>query len=217
VNGLIFTSDLDWAPDWTIRQLINTFQFHRIPLTLFVTHDSQVVNEIYDDDVMRRHVGLHPNFGVNSTHGSTMDEVVANCQKLWPSARSFRSHCFVDSHMITEAMYARGFKYDSNLCLFLQRGLVPLEHESGLVRFPVWWEDDVHARRGLPWSVEFLYPYLKMDGLKVFNIHPIWFTRVEPSVENLRFLENLLQFINDSKLQCRYLDDVYVEWCGALK
>ena len=41
-------------------------------------------------------------------------------------------------------MLARGIAYDSNLCLYLQPALVPLQHGTGIVRLPVFSEDDCH-------------------------------------------------------------------------
>jgi len=51
-------------------------------------------------------------------------------------------------------MADRGFRYDSNLCAFLQTGLVPLRTATRIIRFPVFWEDDVHSGFGLPWTIE---------------------------------------------------------------
>ena len=47
---------------------------------------------------------------------------------------------------------ARGVKYDSNVCLYLQPDLAPLHHWTGIVRFPVFWEDDIHWLRGGAWT-----------------------------------------------------------------
>ena len=65
-------------------------------------------------------------------------------------------------------------RYDSNLCLYLQEGLTPLRHQSGLLRFPVFWEDDDHwAQTGGNWTVsEFLDAFLT-PGLKIIAVHPL--------------------------------------------
>jgi SAM-dependent methyltransferase len=95
---------------------------------------------------------------------------------LYPDARAFRSHAFRDDTYVTDAFARRGFTHDSNLCLFLQPGLVPLEHHSGLLRFPVFWEDDVHFRTtGGDWRVDRWLDAFLSAGLKVLNVHPFMF------------------------------------------
>ena len=74
--------------------------------------------------------------------------------------------------MVAEEMVKRGFSYDSNLCLYLQPNLFPLRHESGLVRFPVFWEDDVHWRNGGEWNIDKYLSEFLSPGLKVINFHP---------------------------------------------
>jgi hypothetical protein len=122
---------------------------------------------------MRTRVGLHPNFLPNSTQGTQPDEVIDFVCKLWLDAVCFRSHSFFDHTHITMAFKARGFLYDSNIGLFLQPNCVPLSHGSGLLRFPVFWQDDTHFDMGLPFDLEAIKPYLDTPGLKIFDVHPL--------------------------------------------
>jgi SAM-dependent methyltransferase len=101
-----------------------------------------------------------------------------------PQAISFRSHGFDDSTVITSEFVRRGFQYDSNLCLYLQAGLFPLEHQSGLLRFPVFWEDDIHgARSGGDWRLAQYRDAFFTPGLKIFNFHPFWVAANIPNAE----------------------------------
>jgi hypothetical protein len=76
---------------------------------------------------------------------------------------------------MSRAFVERGFKYDSNLCLFLQPFLTPFRSGTPLLRFPVFWEDDFHTAHRLPWSLDAIGDSLEMPGLKIINIHPLLF------------------------------------------
>jgi len=234
------TSDLDWAPDWAVSALADRLEASGLRWTPFVTHRSAEIEARFGAQGLRRRVGLHPSFLPGSTHGGSVDEVIDHCRSLWPQARSFRSHSFVDSTPIAMAFASRGFDYDSNLCLFLQAGIVPLSHCSGLIRFPVFWEDDIHYKRGLPCTLESLRPHLDSPGLKILNIHPLLYAL---NVPDLRFyqahkhlvgecvaekalreafagdgirtlVDALIEFVGEKGYRCASLDELYQEYTG---
>jgi len=176
-----FTSDLDWAPEWAVSELLRFLDDVKVPVTPFLTHRSELVRERFDIEGMRERVGLHPNFLPNSTHGATPSEVIDSVRQLWPDAISFRSHSFFDHTHITDDFRRRGFKFDSNLCLFLQPNCVPLRHNSGMLRFPVFWEDDIHFGRGHPFETPFVDAFFSSPGLKILNVHPFHFALNTPS------------------------------------
>ena len=62
----VFTSDIDWAPEWAIRKTLDIFKSFDIPLTPFITHESEVIKREYANVEKSRYVGLHPNFLPNS-------------------------------------------------------------------------------------------------------------------------------------------------------
>jgi hypothetical protein len=166
-----FTSDLDWAPESMIEETLQIFSDANVPLTPFLTHASAAIHREYSGP-RACDVGVHPNFRPGSTHGATETAIIDHVLGLWPSARCFRSHSFVDSSLISSAFFERGLRYDSNLCLHLQPNLVPLQHASGLVRFPVFLEDDVLLARERDRELKAFLPLLKTPGLKIFNFHP---------------------------------------------
>jgi hypothetical protein len=168
---ICFTSDIEWSPEWAIEKMYRLFDNARVPLTPFLTHESKFIARRFTEHPSR--VGIHPNFLPQSSHGNSVGEVVRHCRKLWEPATAFRSHCFFDNTMVSNELYAQGFRYDSNLCLYQQSNLTPLAHASGLVRFPVWWEDDIHWNKGSDWRVETLQTDLEKPGLKIFNVHPL--------------------------------------------
>jgi ubiquinone/menaquinone biosynthesis C-methylase UbiE len=173
LNEPIFclTSDLDWASDFAVSDLLQLVGSYGITPTVFATHASCAIRESHANGAIE--LGIHPNFLPGSTHGSDYLAVIDHLTDTFPEAQSFRSHCFVDGTHITREMVRRGFRYDSNVCLYLQPDLAPLNHESGLVRFPVFWEDDTHWRNSEgDWTLERYLPALLSPGLKILNVHP---------------------------------------------
>jgi ubiquinone/menaquinone biosynthesis C-methylase UbiE len=168
-----FTTDIDWASEAAIQATWQLFDCYDIPLTPFITHESAALRARFATPELKAKVGLHPNFLPGSTHGNTVPEVIDHVQNLWPQARGFRSHSFFDTSHVTAEMVRRGLSYDSNVCLWLQPNGVPLTHASGLIRFPVFWEDDVHFGHDYPFDFDLLRAHFDQPGLKIINIHPI--------------------------------------------
>jgi ubiquinone/menaquinone biosynthesis C-methylase UbiE len=179
INAPLFclTSDVDWASDFAIREFLKFAESHGISPTVFATHATPALNE-------GAQIGVHPNFLPGSSHGGDIKSVIDNIHALYPQAKAFRSHHFVDSSDISHEMFRRGFLYDSNLCLHMQENIVPLRTSSGPIRFPVFWEDDVHwALNRADWSVEHYIDRFTTHGLKILNIHPFLFAANIPHQE----------------------------------
>lgn len=168
------TSDVDWASEYCISEFLHTVTDFGVVPTVFATHKSDVLNHFHGREEIE--LGVHPNFLPGSSHGSDVCSVVTHMFELVPNAVCFRSHHFVDSTGITSAMTKKGVKFDSNLCLYLQPNLIPLHHASGILRFPVFWEDDLHWHRRGSWCFEEYQHFFVTPGLKVLNVHPFMFT-----------------------------------------
>lgn len=170
-SPLCFTTDIEWSPDWAIRDLFELADRYGVPLTPFLTHRSGYLATrlAAGDDV-----GLHPNFLPGSTHGVTIDEVIACVRALWPQAVSFRSHCFYDDTRMLRSIAAAGIRYDSNMLAFCAPFLAPFITVAGTTRLPVFWEDDVHAASGLAWELDTIREALETPGLKIMNVHPLF-------------------------------------------
>lgn len=163
----VLTGDQDWAPDWTLELMISLAGEHDVPLHLFVTNEAAPLR------APGVSLGIHPNFLPGSSHGSDPAAVIEHCQDLVPGATTARTHAFTEStHWLAELARA-GVTVDSNLCVLLQPDLVPLLHVTGLLRLPVFLEDDVVLR----WSphvpaITDIEPWLFKPGLKILNFHP---------------------------------------------
>jgi hypothetical protein len=166
-----FTTDIEWAPEWAIAETFAVADRHGVGLVPFVTHRSSMLERKLGPALAG--AGIHPNFLPGSTHGADPDAVLATMAALAPNARAFRSHCFYDDTRTLRKLEQRGFTHDSNACAFLQPELVPMRTVTSILRFPVFWEDDVHSAQRLAWNLDALRPALETPGLKVINVHPL--------------------------------------------
>jgi hypothetical protein len=169
----VLTSDIDWASEYAIGQLLDFAKERGIRPTLFVTHPSSAIDRAAAAGEIDR--GIHPNFLTGSSHGDDPKSVIDHCLALAPGTRFSRSHTFVDGTQVALNLHAAGIRFDSNLCLYLQHGLGPLEHWVGIRRFPVFWEDDVHWHRGGAWDFARYSDHFFSPGLKIVNAHPFIF------------------------------------------
>ena len=179
INAPLFclTSDVDWASDYCISELLQFARSLEIAPTIFATHTTPELSSGVE-------VGVHPNFLPGSSHGPDRASVINHMLGAFPQAKAYRSHHFVDSSDISYEMFQRGLVYDSNLCLPLQDGIVPLQMGSGPIRFPVFWEDDVHSSTNpSDWRVESYLERFTTEGLKIINVHPFFFAANIPNQE----------------------------------
>src|SRR5919201_5654175 len=153
-----FTTDIEWAPEWAIAETFTLADRHGVVLVPFVTHRSSMLERKLGPALAG--AGIHPNFLPGSTHGADPDAVLATMAAIAPNARAFRSHCFYDDTRTLRKLEQRGFTHDSNACAFLQPELVPMRTVTSILRFPVFWEDDVHSAQRLAWNLDALRPAL---------------------------------------------------------
>jgi hypothetical protein len=173
------TSDTDWASKFAIDRLIDFTTEAGIAPTIFVTHKSARLEAEAAKGTVE--LGIHPNFLPGSSHGADVDAVVAHAMALAPGTRLWRSHAFVDGTHVALKLHQAGIRIDSNVCLYMQQNLVPLEHWVGIRRFPVFWEDDVHWHRGGRWDFAGYRDAFFTPGLKVVNVHPFIYALNIPS------------------------------------
>jgi isopentenyl diphosphate isomerase/L-lactate dehydrogenase-like FMN-dependent dehydrogenase len=72
MSNLVVTLDLDWACEPAIEETLDFLNNQHITPTVFITHPSPRVEASMD----LLEVGLHPYFGPNSSHGTSVTEVV---------------------------------------------------------------------------------------------------------------------------------------------
>lgn len=176
----VLTGDQDWAPEWALASMLELVTATDVPLHLFMTNSSSLLEGRADSAVT---TGIHPNFLSGSSHGATPEAVVESCLQLCPTAVTSRSHSFAEDSRILALLVRRGITADSNLCLYLQPHITPLLHASGLLRLPVFLEDDVLLSIAGPAEPEALEPHLFTPGLKILSFHPVHVALNTPSLD----------------------------------
>jgi hypothetical protein len=168
----VLTADIDWASEYCIEHFLRIADRFSVKPTLFVTHESQVVQKAEGEG--RAELAIHPNFLEGSSHGATPDAVIDHVLKLVPAACAVRCHRYYGGPQIEDALAEHGMRYDSNVCRHLQPDLMPERLASGLLRLPVFFEDDIHWNGGFAWSFPAQAAAFFSRGLKVLNFHPFF-------------------------------------------
>lgn len=141
---LIVTIDLDWACEPAIDYTLRVMEELQVPVTVFATHRSAAVESRAEN----LEVGLHPYFGGNdSSHGSTIQQVVEHVMGIPHNLKAFRCHRFAGSNETDTAMLDAGMTISSNVCTDLEM-IPPFRNRSGLLEVPIFMEDGGYLHRG---------------------------------------------------------------------
>ncbi len=185
-----FTSDVDWASDEVLELFLSQIDGFNLKPTIFVTHGSAVVDNYKKTGRIER--GLHPNFLPNSSHGDDFRTVIETCIKFAPEARCFRAHRGFDVTDITHLLTEYGIEYDSNVVTIMQERIRPMLHESGLVRFPIFFEDGTHLYNCLELGLDRYVKLFKQPGIKIVSFHPMNYVINPPTLRYMRSIKDAL-------------------------
>jgi hypothetical protein len=211
---IFFTSDIDWAPDEVIDDMLSIFDRYNQKCTLFATHDSSSINNAK----CNHEIAIHPNFNslFANDNNSNAERIIDNLMNLYPDSIGVRSHSLTTSSLLLDLFYKKGLKYDSNIFLpYLE--VQPIELWNGFIRIPYNWEDDVHFL----YKNSFQYSSLLVEkGFKIFDFHPIHVflnTEVESRYINAKpFYQNpkmLIKYRNSNTFGARTLLISLLESC----
>jgi hypothetical protein len=166
-----FTADQDWAPEWAIEVFLEELRRFRIPLHIFRTNPSPALDHAVKAGEVEQ--GWHPNFLPGSSHGASIAEVVRYCERCFPGASTVRSHCFAEDTFSWRELRSAGIVADSQLGTLFQGYLLPVVHWTGIIRLPVYFEDDTFFdMQESDLNLETIVPTLFTPGLKILNFHP---------------------------------------------
>lgn len=179
-----YTTDIDWASESALDIFFSDILETDLKLTVFVTHKSEQVKKQYDMGRIER--GIHPNFLANSSHGNSFKEVIDTCVEFAPESKCFRSHRGFDATDTSHLLRDHGFEYDSNIVTVFPRNCRPLLHESGLIRFPLFWEDGTHLSNKLELNFEKYKKHFDAPGIKIISIHPMNYVVNPPTLKYMR-------------------------------
>lgn len=171
---MILTFDMDWAPDFVVEDIITRLTRHNVKATWFITNASQSLERLRKLPELFE-LGIHPNFSENSSHGSSIEEVLTNMTKLVPEAVSTRSHRVFQSGPLLELLVEhKTILIDSTLYLPAMPDIRPVKLQFGegtLIRIPIFWADDHEIVKPNPsFDIESLEV---KSGLRVLLFHPI--------------------------------------------
>lgn len=186
-NYICFTSDLDWAPEVAIEDTIKLFVENGIRPTIFSTHKSDIISK-YQDEI---DLGIHPNFIQPSSQGNNETEIIEYCNKIVPDTQVFRCHRWYSSNDIYDALWEKGFRYESNLCTNMDV-VAPFLHRSGMICFPVFLEDGAYIYHGYELNFNIVKHKFDQKGLKVINMHPMHYVLNTPYFKYTREIKDCL-------------------------
>jgi polysaccharide deactylase WbmS-like protein len=156
--------DVDWVPDAVLADTLELLAGAGVRATFFATHVTPLLRHGGEHEV-----GLHPNFLPTKDFAGELNRLLA----AYPEAEGVRSHSYYQNSHILNLFVKHGLRYDSNIMMVGCPGIRPFRHYNGLIRLPVFWEDDVHALApDAPWDPDAL-PLDDPDALYVFSFHPI--------------------------------------------
>ena len=163
------TLDTDWAPEHILEALYSELSSSGAAFTLFCTHESAAIRKFAQ--LRQCEIALHPNFLVDRSE----DAVLSDLAKLFPGTKGIRNHVLYYHSRLAALLHKQGLEFISNHVRFLNSHLEPYYDWTGLVQFPIYWEDDIHCTY---FDKRFELNMLKLEtpGLKVFNFHPVhWY------------------------------------------
>jgi len=171
MNKVVLTFDLDWCSDEVLQYTLGKLIEEKVPATFFVTHDTSLLHEIRKYNFFE--LGIHPNFNRNTTHGTSVDEIIDHCLKIVPEAISSRSHGLKISSDKLITMMKKGIKID---CSIFMPDVKKMEsfyfkiNENKILRIPYNWEDDYEFYQE---NKKYTYNELATFDDKILDFHPI--------------------------------------------
>ncbi|MEP6928095.1 MAG: hypothetical protein ABI834_10685 [Ginsengibacter sp.] len=215
-----FTFDIDWASEIILELFFNEILFYDITPTVFVTHNSDIIDKLYSDKKIER--GIHPNFLKGSSHGDSFEEVIDTCIKFAPETKFYRSHRSYSSTDINHLLINKyQFKLSSNTVTVLQQHLQPVLHESGILEFPIFFEDGTQLYNRLELGIGKYLKNFTAPGIKIISFHPMNFIINPPTLQYMRNIKDTLtreqythlslEKVNQYKNPLKGIKDICVE------
>jgi len=196
LNDYLITIDVEWASDSIIAEVANYLISNKIKSTWFITHDSPEISRIMScRDLFE--VGIHPNFLEATCQARDAREIMKGLLRIAPEARSMRTHSLIQSTpLLMMAKEEFGIEHDVSLFLPYTPNIIPhqlfVSKSSGLVRIPYFWEDDAETLYPNP-SFSLSDARYHVDGVKIFNFHPIHIVLNSCNLENYQSCRSELE------------------------
>lgn len=194
---IVLTSDIDWAVDPVIAEMLEIFERYNVKSTLFATH---VSSQILTCDRKLFEVAIHPNFNpLLEGKGGNIDDILDALLDIYPNSRGVRTHSLCQSSRILDKFSERNLLYDGSCLLPFSSDVKPFKLWNGMVRIPYNWSDDMHCMYG------FSFDEARIDVqnkcLNVFDFHPI---HVFLNTESLDRYNTAKKYYDDPKKLLEY-------------
>lgn len=167
---IIFTCDIDWAPEEVIADTLALFEQFNVKCTFFATHKSETLlncnRKLFE-------IGLHPNFNLILEGGNPkddIDKILKDLILIYPEAKGVRSHSMTQGTRILAKFSQYKLLYDANIFLPYHPNIKPFKLWDSFIRVPFNWEDDIH------WMYGYGFSGTKLNlrkNLNILNFHPI--------------------------------------------
>lgn len=201
------TFDIDWAPDCAVEACIEILKNHSIPATFFITHQSNILDELVSDDLFE--VGIHPNFLPGTTHGKTYEEILDTVMNLVPHTFLLRTHGLFQSTNLFFLLLEKypQIKYDFSLFLPENKFLKPFkfynEKNDSITKVPYQWEDDLYFSRSFELCSRNKEIVFDRATYQIFDFHPI---HIYLNSQNSELYNKLKQALNKPLHQATFED-----------
>ena len=224
LNGAVIIGfDIDWAPDFILKDSLELAKTWGIKPTLFFTHESPLCNRIFKQN--RFEFGLHPNFekllSGDWSNGQDALEVLNRLDQSFPGVKIIRSHSLTTSSKLKALFNKASYEIESS---FVTQGTGKRfpnywDEWTGLRQVPITWEDDIwFSSDRKPVEIDML-EIVKKDTLNVLTFHPIHLflntvnhRHYEESKSWMGHAANLMKCRNDGQVGVRSI----FERVGAL-
>lgn len=174
-DKIFLTFDLDWCADEVLSYVLDIIEKYNVRCTFFITHETVLLERMKKNRNIE--LGLHPNLNPllegDFRYGDTIEKVIKYYKNILPEAESVRSHSLTQNSHYLKIINEYGFIFECNNCIPKNSKIVvyPYLHwDKKLIRVPHYWEDALQLISNDQWSKK---DYLKYNGIKVFNFHPI--------------------------------------------
>ena len=168
---ICFTSDIDWAEEEVILDMLKIFENFQVKCTLFATHESNVLKKC---NSKLFEIGIHPNFNEGLLEGKGKDAktIVRKLKSMYPKSIGVRNHSLTYNTRLLDIYLDEGLLYETNTLLPYNFKIKPYKCWSGLTRIPYNWEDDVHFLYKKSFE-ENLFSNFNTANNYILDYHPI--------------------------------------------
>lgn len=169
----LLTFDQDWAPNWMLESIFESWKFKGLSNAVFFVTSNSDHETIALLEQMKFEIGIHPNFDGCNKEDDFIREVSLLLEKA-PNVNKIRSHRLLSSNLISEilAQHFPQIIHDYSFISYMQNSRIEkFPTTFGMQnRICMSWEDDI-ALRGDNFEQSLLNVF-QLD-YAVLDFHPI--------------------------------------------